>query len=112
MDRPDGVVVRFQIVINTIEPHTSVRARNLLSKDDCRAALAEELEPDRPKIARIGFTTRTARNAPRLTGAATGPDGTVIGPSGESQRGTPAADASEEVALDESAQIVWSNIDN
>jgi hypothetical protein len=47
-----------------------------------------------------------------LTRTATGPDGSVIGPAGKSEGVTPATDPGEEVTLDESSQIIGSNIFN
>jgi hypothetical protein len=53
-----------------------------------------------------------SRARKRLTRAGAGPDGTVVGPSGEAQREAPAADAGEEMALGVAAQVVGQNIDN
>jgi hypothetical protein len=46
--RPHGVTFRFQVSENSVEPAPSDRRFNLLSKDRCRAALADETEPMRP----------------------------------------------------------------
>jgi hypothetical protein len=40
--RPEGVTRFFQISRNKVEPVVSIRAANLLSKDDWRAALSDE----------------------------------------------------------------------
>jgi len=42
-DRPDGVIQGFQVSLYKVEPRICVLARNLLSKDDCRAALRDEM---------------------------------------------------------------------
>ena len=39
---PDGVALCFQVSSNKVEPREASSTRNLLSKDDCRAALADE----------------------------------------------------------------------
>jgi hypothetical protein len=46
--RPDGVTLSFQIRRNNVEPSEAVTGRNLLTKADDRAALADEPEPCRP----------------------------------------------------------------
>jgi hypothetical protein len=104
--RPDGVVRRFQVSRNTIEPSKSIRARNLLTKDDCRAALRNELVPRRPKVARIIGAIAFPRTRERLTGTTPGPDGSLVRPSGEAQGVAPSADAGEEMALGKSSNIV------
>jgi hypothetical protein len=107
--RPDGVVFRFQVIAKTIEPSMSNRCFNLFTKDDARAALFDELEPDRPKVARIGAAKLGAGARERLTGATPGPDFSVIGPAGESKGIAPASNAGEEMALDESSEVIGSN---
>jgi hypothetical protein len=52
-DRPHGVVFSFQVIAKTVEPAVSNRVFNLLTKDDWRAALFDELIPRWPKIAGI-----------------------------------------------------------
>jgi hypothetical protein len=47
-DRPDPVSQAFQVILYKVDPRICVAARNLLSKDDCRAALADEVEEVRP----------------------------------------------------------------
>jgi hypothetical protein len=48
IDRPDGVILAFQVSANMVEPSKCVTACNLLAKDNDRAALADEFEPRRP----------------------------------------------------------------
>jgi len=107
--RPDGVVFRLHVIAKTIEPSVGNRAFNLFTKDDARAALAEELEPDRPKVARIVAASLGAGARERLTGTRAGPDGAIVGPSGESKSVRPPPDAGEEVALPEAAEVIGSN---
>jgi hypothetical protein len=47
---PDGVAFSFQVSLNSVEPTMPDRCRNLLAKDRCRAALADEAEPDGPEV--------------------------------------------------------------
>jgi hypothetical protein len=110
INRPDGVVRCLQISRNTIEPSKSIRARNLFTKDDCRAALADEAEPRRPKVARIIGAIALPRSRERLTGTASCPDSTIVAPAGESKGKRPAANAGEEMALDEPAHIGCGNV--
>jgi hypothetical protein len=110
--RPDGVVLRFHVIANTVEPSVSNRCFNLFAKDDARAALRDELEPDRPKVARIVPASLGAGRREGLTGATAGPDGTVVRPASQPKSVRPAADACKEVALGKSAQIIWPNNGN
>lgn len=43
IDRPEGVARSFQVSVYKVEPSKSVFARNLLTKDDWRAALPDEV---------------------------------------------------------------------
>ena len=45
---PDGVALSFQVSVNKVEPTEAVLARNLLAKDRCRSALADEMVPSGP----------------------------------------------------------------
>ena len=112
INRPDGVTRSFQVSVNTVDPAETICARNLFTKDDVRAALAEQVEPRRPKVAAIVGASALPRARERLTGTAPRPDGAIIGPAGEAQGVGPATDAGEEMALLEAAEIGGSNIDN
>lgn len=48
IDRPAGVIRSFQVSLYKVEPSEAVLARNLLAKDDWRAALSNEVEPGWP----------------------------------------------------------------
>jgi hypothetical protein len=48
IDRPAGVTNSFQVRLNKVEPSVAHRIANLFTKDCCRAALADEMEPSRP----------------------------------------------------------------
>jgi len=104
--RPDGVSRVFQISRNTVEPREPIDARNLLTKDRDRSALADEPKPRWPKMARIGGAIAFPRLREGLTGATPGPNRSAVWPAGELEWIAPAADAGEKVALRETANIV------
>jgi hypothetical protein len=110
--RPDGVARCFHVRLYSVEPAEAVLARNLLSKDDCRTALADEPVELGPEVALIGKSGSFSGGAEGLTRAGASPDGPVVGPSCETEGIGPDADPGEEVALREFAKIVGSNIDN
>jgi hypothetical protein len=112
IDRPDGVTRCFQVSTNKVEPSKSVRACNLLAKDNVRSALANEPRPVRPEMALITEATFTSCRGEGLAGAGAGPDGAIVGPARKPEGIRPDPDASEEVALTESSQVFSSNIDN
>jgi hypothetical protein len=111
-DRPRGVAATFQVIANKIEPAVSNRALNLFAKQDARLALGNELEPRRPKMARIGAPSFAPGRGEGLAGTRAGPDGAIVGPSGEAQGDGPTPDPGEEVALVIPGEIARSNIDN
>jgi hypothetical protein len=47
-DTPEGVTHAFQVSVYKVDPRVDSLARNLLSKDDCRAALRDEVLPGGP----------------------------------------------------------------
>ena len=95
--RPEGVTRAFHVSRYKIDPLE--RACNLLSKHDCRAALLNEPEPDRPQVAFIIKSLLLPCRAERLAGAGTGPDRPIIRPSGAAQGVAPHPDPGEEMAL-------------
>jgi hypothetical protein len=103
--RPEGVACRFQINRNSVEPLEPSRARNLLSKHDCRAALSDEPSPRRPKVARVREAFAFAGCGKWLAWAGASPNRSSIGPAGESQRVGPSPDAGEEVAGDVAGEV-------
>lgn len=103
--RPDGVTASFQVSENSVEPPQAILARNLLSKDDWRATLADECEPCWPKMSRVENPLPLARVAERLTGARPGPDVDVIWDVSKSEGVGPSTDASEEVPLSSPSDI-------
>ncbi len=112
ISRPEGVARYFQVSAYSVEPAEAVLARNLLSKDDWRAALADEPVELGPEVTLVGKSGSLSGGAEGLTRARAGPDGSVVRPSCETENIGPDADTGEEVALREFAKIVGSNIDN
>jgi|ERR1700722_3929601 len=99
IDRPNGVVRVFQIRLNKVEPLQSKLARNLLSKDNWRLALRDELEPCRPEMPLIIKAACKACRGERLARTAASPNFLIIGNICESERNRPAADAGKKMAL-------------
>jgi hypothetical protein len=95
-----------------VEPRICVLARNLLSSDDCRAALFDEVEEGRPKVPLVSKPSALTCRAERLARAAAGPDWPIVGPSCAAQGERPSADPGEEMALRESGEFVGSYILN
>jgi hypothetical protein len=112
ISRPEGVARCFHVRLYSVEPSEAVLARNLLSKDDWRTALADEPVELGPEVALIGKSGSFSGGAEGLTRARASPDGPVVGPSCETEGVGPDADSGEEVALREFAKIVGSNINN
>jgi hypothetical protein len=48
INRPAGVALSFQVSVYKVDPSESVFARNLLAKDDARAADSDEMEERGP----------------------------------------------------------------
>ena len=57
---PAGISCVFQVSANSGEPCPSSSARNLLSSDDCRAALGDEAVESGPEVARVGNALLTS----------------------------------------------------
>ena len=102
---PDGVALSFQVSTYKVEPREASRARNLLAKDDWRAALSDETEPLGPEVALVGEAEAPAGGAEGLAGARAGPHGAVVGPAGEAQGVGPGTEAGEGVELDGAADV-------
>jgi hypothetical protein len=94
--RPRGVTLRLQVNENSVEPAPANCLFNLLAKDDCRAALADETEPIRPYVPFVGTTFSFAGGAERLTRRTSCPNRSRS-PAGEIERDVPSGDAGEEV---------------
>jgi hypothetical protein len=84
----------------------------LLSKDNCRAALADEAIELGPEVALVGKSCSFSGGAERLAGAGAGPDGPVVGPSCKTEGVGPDADTGEEVALRVTLEVARSHVPN
>jgi hypothetical protein len=110
--RPKGVARCFHVRLYSVEPAEAVLARNLLSKDDWRAALADEPVELRPEVTLVGKSCPLSGGAEGLAGAGAGPDGPVVGPSCETEGVGPDADPGEEVALRVTLEVARSHVPN
>jgi hypothetical protein len=111
-DRPEGVTHGFHVSVYKVDPRVCVLACNLLSNDDCRLALFDEMVEGWPQVPLVIKPSAFACRAERLARTGTSPNRSVVAPSGGSQGMAPNADAGEEVALGEAAQVAWVNIFN
>jgi len=103
---PDAIAQCFHFSAYSGEPRPSSTARNLLSKDRCRSALGDEAVPLGPQMSSVICVSSFPGGTEGLAGTASGPDGPIVGPSGEAERVTPSADAGEEVALGVSGKVI------
>jgi hypothetical protein len=109
---PAGISQFFQVKANSGEPFTSILARNLLAKHRCRSALGDEGVKSGPQVPLIGVSLSFASARKRLTGTGTRPDSSDAFKPSPPQREWPASDSGEEVALVESFNLFWSDIEN
>jgi hypothetical protein len=110
--RPNGVARCFHVRLYSVEPSEAVLARNLFSKDDWRAALADEPMELGPEVALVGKSCSLSGGAEWLAGTGAGPDGPVVGPPGEPEGVGPDADPGEKMALGVALEVDGLNIDN
>src|ERR1019366_5211905 len=80
---PNGISHCFQVSTYSGEPLTAILAFNLLAKADWRAALVKQSPHFRPEVPGVLLAFALARRRERLAGAAAGPDGPIVGPSGK-----------------------------
>ena len=111
-NRPDSVTQGFQVSLYKVDPRVCVFACNLLTKDDCRTALLDEVMEGWPQVPLVRKPSSRACRAERLTRAGTSPYGPVVAPSGRPEGMGPDANTGEEMALGESPQVVRSDIFN
>jgi hypothetical protein len=102
---PDGISQCFQVRPNSGEPVSAKRARNLLSKDDCRLALRDETAELGPEVPLVVSAKSSTGGAEGLAGTASSPDGATVVPASESQGMRPGADTGEEMGLSESGDV-------
>ncbi len=107
---PEGVTHSFHVSLYKVEPRIDVAARNLLANDVDRAALLDEPLPSGPKVPLVTKPASFACRAERLAWAGTGPDRSIVGPTGAAQGVGPHSNSGEEMALNISRKLIWSNI--
>jgi hypothetical protein len=110
--RPNGVARCFHVRLYSVEPAEAVLARNLLSKDNWRAALGDEAIELGPEVTVVGKSGSLSGGAEGLAGARAGPDGSVVGPSCETEGVGPDANPGEEVALGVALEVARSHVPN
>jgi len=111
-DRPEGVIQGFQVSAYKVDPRVCVFACNLLSKDDCRLALFDEVMEVGPQVPLVIKPSSLACRAERLARTGASPNRSVVAPSGRPEGMGPNANPGEKVALCETAQVAWVNIFN
>jgi len=111
-DTPEGVTHGFQVSVYKVDPYIDVFARNLLSNDDCRLALRDEVPKSWPEVPLVSKPSALACRAERLARTGTGPNRSIVAPTGTPERKGPDADTGKKMALRELAEIVWLYIFN
>jgi hypothetical protein len=111
-DRPNGVVLAFQILRYSIEPTKSNRCRHLLSKQDWRLTLADEPEHFGPEMAIVVLAFLLSGTAEALARRGPCPAGEVVWDSGKTHGKGPSGNPTEPVALGVSHKLLWLNFNN
>jgi hypothetical protein len=96
--------------VNKVEPYKAVLARNLLTKDDWRAALADEVMPVRPEVPLVSKPAASASRAERLARTGASPCGSAVRPPGAAEGVAPDPNAGEEVALGVPLEFVGGDV--
>ena len=96
---PAYITHSLQVRSNIGEPSTTVRARNLFAKDDWKSSLRDQPPKSGPQVPLVGDAFAFAGAAEWLTRAASRRDGSIVGPSSESECVRPASNACEKVML-------------
>jgi hypothetical protein len=109
-DTPEGVVHGFQVSLYKVEPRPDIAARNLLSIDDWRPALLDEPVEGWPEVPLVSKPSSFACRAERLARTGTGPNRSVVCPASTAESQAPDADAGEEMALGELAQVCGAHV--
>jgi hypothetical protein len=109
-DRPAGVADAFQVSEHSVEPILANRCRNLLSHHDIGPSGTDESERFGPQVPLVRRTFLLSGDRERLARGAGAPEGSVVGPAGETGGVGPSAKAGEEVALGVALEVVRSDI--
>lgn len=83
-DTPEGVTQGFQVSVYKVDPIVDSFACNLLSNDDCRLALGDEVVEGGPQVPLISEPCSCTSRAERLARAAPRPYWSVVGPASKS----------------------------
>lgn len=110
--RPAGVADAFQISTHSVEPILSNRCRNLFSHEDRGPTGADKLKEDGPEVPFVFRAFLPSGDGEGLAGGAACPQGSLVGPASEACGVGPAADTSEEVALDVPLEVFRSHVAN
>jgi hypothetical protein len=110
--RPNGVARCFHVKLYSVKPAEAVLARNLLSKDNWRAALCDEAVELGPEVPVVGKSCSLSGGAEGLARTRAGPDGPVVGPSCETEGVGPDADPGEEVVLRVALEVAGRHVPN
>jgi len=111
-DTPKGVTHGFQVSVYKVDPRLDSFRCNLLSKDDCRLTLFDEVLKSGPEVPLVIKPSAFACRAERLARTGASPNRSVVAPSGRPKGMAPDANTGKEMALGKSAQIAWENIFN
>jgi hypothetical protein len=103
-----GVAHGFQVTEHETEPVSC--SSNLLSKDDRRTALLDEVLPSRPEMPLVFKPIPLTCNAERLARARASPHGSITRPSGKVKGVRPTPESCKEMTLHESAQFVGPDV--
>src|SRR5262245_32904697 len=109
--RPAGVADGFQVRKHSVEPVLANRCRNLLSHPDSGPSGTEQAKLVGPQMPLVVVSEAFARCAERLAGATAGPQLAIVGPAGKTSCKGPPTDPGEEMALGESGEVFWLDID-
>jgi hypothetical protein len=95
-----------------VDPRFCSLACNLLSKDDCRAALRDEVGEGGPEVPLVRKPSAFTCRAERLARARASPDGLIVRPSGKTQGVSPSSNAGKEVTMAIACKVTGHNVFN
>jgi hypothetical protein len=110
-DRPEGVTQGFHVSLYKVDPYISVFAANLLTKDNDRASLSNEVVPGRPEVPLVSKPSSLACRAERLARTGTSPY-LASSPAGLIECVIPDGNPGKEVQSVIPGKVIWSDIFN
>jgi len=96
---PDPIAHPFKVIAYSGEPAAAIVRRNLLAKDDWRAAVLNEAAHFWPEVSLVGSPCSFAGAGEGLAWRGSGPNRSICWPSGQLESERPSTDAGEEVGL-------------